>query len=101
MAIRRVLLDLSMEVPMTVTTDRAPMMTVSNFGIELCCFAGDESAVASATVGFGAGGFDCGFATGLLGAGIGAADIVADDVLISEGSGQRDATTDRCIVSAP
>ena len=101
MAIRRMLLDLSMAVPMTVTTDKAPTITVSNFAIEPGCFADDESAAASVTSGLAIGGFDCAVATALPVAGIGAADIVAVDLLISEGSGQREATTDRCIGSVP
>jgi len=100
MAIRRMLLDLSTEVPMTVTIDKAPTMTVSNFGIGLDCLA-DVSAAASVTAGLAIVGFDCGFATESPVAGIGAADIVAADLFISDGSGQREATTERCIASVP
>ena len=101
MAIRRMLLDLSTEVPMTVTIDKAPTMTVSNFGIGLDCLADDESAATSATAGLAVVGFEGGFATESPVAGIGAADIVAADLFISDGSGQREATTERCIASVP
>jgi len=85
---------------MTVTIDKAPTMTVSNFGIGLDCLA-DVSAAASATAGLAVVGFEGGFATELPVAGIGAADIVAADLFISDGSGQREATTERCIASVP
>ena len=88
---------------MTATTDNAPTMTVSNFGNELGCFAGDESATTNVTaasaaaVGFDR--FDCAFATDKFAtelpvAGIGPVDVVLADELTAEGSGQRDATTD-------
>ena len=101
MAIRRMLFDLNMELPMTATTDNAPTMTVSNFGIERDCLADDESAVASVTADLATAGFGCTFAAELPVSGTGAVDVVAADVLTSEGSGQRDATTDRCMAPAP
>jgi|HubBroStandDraft_5_1064220.scaffolds.fasta_scaffold36694_2 hypothetical protein len=101
MAIRRVLLDLNRELPITATTDNAPTMTVSNFAIELDCFADDESAAASVTAGRAVGGAGSTFAAGLPAAGTGAVDATPADVLTSEGSGQRDATVDRGVASVP
>jgi hypothetical protein len=95
-----------MELPMTATTDKAPTITVSNFGNEMDCFAEDEFAAATVTAASDAAAgfdrFDCKFAAEKFAAelpvaGIGPVDIVPAGEPAAKGSGQRAATTDGCV----